>query len=71
MLRRALRISWQGRPGVVHVCIPEDVLNGEFDDPGPGRPGARRATGGRRRSRPDPIDGAVTPPTCSWPPSSR
>ncbi|HEY5011436.1 MAG TPA: thiamine pyrophosphate-binding protein, partial [Acidimicrobiia bacterium] len=34
MLRRALRIAWQGRPGVVHVCIPEDVLNGEFDTPG-------------------------------------
>ncbi len=33
MLRRALRISWHGRPGVVHVCIPEDVLNGEFDPP--------------------------------------
>ena len=42
MLRRALRIAWQGRPGVVHLCIPEDVLNGEFDplltpDPPPAR----------------------------------
>ena len=34
ILRRALRVAWQGRPGVVHVCIPEDVLNGEFDTPG-------------------------------------
>jgi acetolactate synthase-1/2/3 large subunit len=33
MLRRAFRISWQGRPGVVHVCVPEDVLNGQFDVP--------------------------------------
>ena len=33
VLRRALRIAWQGRPGVVHVCIPEDVVNGEFDAP--------------------------------------
>jgi acetolactate synthase-1/2/3 large subunit len=33
MLRRAFRVSWQGRPGVVHVCVPEDVLNGEFDTP--------------------------------------
>jgi acetolactate synthase I/II/III large subunit len=33
LLRRAMRISWQGRPGVVHVCFPEDVLNGEFDEP--------------------------------------
>ena len=29
MLRRALRLSWRGRPGVVHLDIPEDVLNGE------------------------------------------
>lgn len=28
MLRRALRISWRGRPGVVHLDVPEDVLNG-------------------------------------------
>ncbi len=33
MLRRAFRVSWQGRPGVVHVCVPEDVMNGEFDAP--------------------------------------
>lgn len=34
LLRRALRISWRGRPGVVHLDIPEDVLNGtgEIDD---------------------------------------
>ena len=42
LLRRALRISWQGRPGVVHLCIPEDVVNGEFEapatpDPAPAR----------------------------------
>jgi acetolactate synthase-1/2/3 large subunit len=30
-LQRAFRISWEGRPGVVHVTIPEDVLNGSFD----------------------------------------
>lgn len=33
MLRRALRVSWQGRPGVVHLCIPEDVLNTEVESP--------------------------------------
>ena len=33
MLRRAFRVSWQGRPGVVHVCVPEDVMNSEFDAP--------------------------------------
>ncbi len=31
-MRRALRVSHRGRPGVVHVTIPEDVLNGSFDD---------------------------------------
>ena len=30
-LRRALRRSFEGRPGVVHVTIPEDVLNGSHD----------------------------------------
>ena len=34
LLRRALRISFRGRPGVVHLDVPEDVLNGEgeFDE---------------------------------------
>jgi acetolactate synthase-1/2/3 large subunit len=27
VLRRAFRVAWQGRPGVVHVSVPEDVLN--------------------------------------------
>lgn len=31
LLRRALRISYQGRPGVVHLDVPEDVLNGVAD----------------------------------------
>lgn len=31
LLRRALRLGWQGRPGVVHVDIPESVLNGPHD----------------------------------------
>jgi acetolactate synthase-1/2/3 large subunit len=31
IVRRAFRVSYQGRPGVVHVTIPEDVLNGSFD----------------------------------------
>ncbi len=39
---RALRIAWQGRPGVVHVCIPEDVLNTEFDTPGAPDPAPER-----------------------------
>jgi acetolactate synthase-1/2/3 large subunit len=30
-LRRALRVSFEGRPGAVHLTIPENVLNGSFD----------------------------------------
>lgn len=30
MMRRAFRISHRGRPGVVHVDIPENVMNGSF-----------------------------------------
>ncbi|MBE7483710.1 MAG: thiamine pyrophosphate-binding protein [Polyangiaceae bacterium] len=30
MMRRAFRISHRGRPGVVHVDIPENVMNGTF-----------------------------------------
>jgi len=31
IVRRAFRVSYQGRPGVVHVTVPEDVLNGSFE----------------------------------------
>ena len=31
MMRHALRVSHQGRPGVVHVDLPENVLNGDFE----------------------------------------
>jgi acetolactate synthase-1/2/3 large subunit len=31
MLHRALRISFRGRPGVVHLDIPENILNGSDD----------------------------------------
>lgn len=29
LLRQALRACWQGRPGVVHFDVPENVINGE------------------------------------------
>ena len=32
--RRAARISWTGRPGVVHLDVPETVMNGVFDADG-------------------------------------
>ncbi len=31
MFRRAARISWTGRPGVVHLDVPETVMNGIFE----------------------------------------
>lgn len=31
LLRRALRVSWTGRPGVVHLSVSENVMNGEHE----------------------------------------
>lgn len=31
LMRRALRESFHGRPGVVHLDVPENLVNGEFD----------------------------------------
>jgi acetolactate synthase-1/2/3 large subunit len=31
MMKRAFRHSFSGRPGVVHVCVPEDIMNTEQD----------------------------------------
>ncbi len=31
IMRKAFRISWSGRPGVVHVDIPENIINGKFE----------------------------------------
>ena len=33
LMRRAFRKSYQGRPGVVHVDVPEDLLNNKTDPP--------------------------------------
>ncbi|KAF0163168.1 MAG: thiamine pyrophosphate-requiring enzyme [Rhodocyclaceae bacterium] len=30
LVRKALRKSWEGRPGVVHVDVPENIMNGKF-----------------------------------------
>lgn len=30
MMRRALRTSFRGRPGVVHLDVPENIMNGTF-----------------------------------------
>ncbi len=29
VVKRAMRTSWKGRPGVVHIDIPEDIINGK------------------------------------------
>ena len=31
-LRRAMRILWTGRPGVVHLDIPESIMNGSYSE---------------------------------------
>ena len=30
LMRKAFRASWDGRPGVVHVDVPETIMNGKF-----------------------------------------
>jgi acetolactate synthase I/II/III large subunit len=59
-LRRALREVWRGRPGVVHLDVPEDVINagGPFTDADVDDPSARRY-GGRRVPDGDAIDEAA------------
>src|SRR5690606_16103385 len=32
MMRRALRKCYEGRPGVVHLDIPENIMNGKFKE---------------------------------------
>ncbi len=45
VMRRAFRVAWRGRPGVVFVTIPEDVLNGLSEDAPPVRePASYRLT---------------------------
>jgi len=34
-LRRAFRVAFEGRPGAVHLTIPENVLNGRFEEEPP------------------------------------
>jgi acetolactate synthase-1/2/3 large subunit len=30
LMRKAFRASWDGRPGIVHVDVPETIMNGKF-----------------------------------------
>jgi acetolactate synthase-1/2/3 large subunit len=40
-MRRAFRVAHRGRPGVVHVTVPEDVMNGSFEGEAPVLPPER------------------------------
>ncbi len=42
LLAKALRAAWSGRPGVVHLDVPEDVINGECKPMTPPAPGQYR-----------------------------
>ncbi len=48
LTRQALRQCWIGRPGVVHLDVPESVMNGTFEVD----PAWFRAPGTSRRTRP-------------------
>lgn len=43
-MKRAFRIAWRGRPGVVHVDIPENLMNGGTEVAGLPRPASYRRT---------------------------
>ena len=42
LARAALRACWQGRPGLVHLDVPEDIMNGEGPPPPMQAPGSYR-----------------------------
>lgn len=51
-IARAFRQCWTGRPGVVHVTVPEDIMNGSFPAPAAADPAPARY----RRRRPSAAD---------------
>ncbi|MCO5155441.1 MAG: thiamine pyrophosphate-binding protein [Aquamicrobium sp.] len=38
LARKALRASWEGRPGVVHLDVPETLMNGKVKAPAASKP---------------------------------
>ncbi|MCF8064214.1 MAG: thiamine pyrophosphate-binding protein [Desulfarculaceae bacterium] len=44
LLRAALRAAWDGRPGVVHLDVPENLINGECKPMGLPAPARYRST---------------------------
>ena len=54
VMRRAFRTSWSGRPGVVHVDVPENIMNGDgkFNDAEVRSPNTYRRV---EHQEPDPV----------------
>lgn len=52
LARKALRACWEGRPGVVHLDVPETLMNGKFKAPAPWKPAHYR----RAAPQPAPAD---------------
>jgi len=44
LARKALRACWEGRPGVVHLDVPETLMNGKFKAPAAWKPAQYRRT---------------------------
>ncbi len=44
LMRKALRACWDGRPGVVHLDVPETLMNGKFKAPALWQPRQYRAS---------------------------
>jgi hypothetical protein len=72
LLRHALRAVHTGRPGVVHLDVPEDLINGtgevderELRDPVELPVARPRPPAGRRRSPPSPTCSTVRNDRCS------
>ncbi|MFD1031571.1 thiamine pyrophosphate-binding protein [Metaplanococcus flavidus] len=55
MMRRALRKCYDGRPGVVHLDIPENIMNGKFKD----EPAFWQPHQYRSMTQPEPSDGQI------------
>ncbi len=53
MVRKALRACWEGRPGVVHLDVPESMFNGKAEYEEPWQPGQYRRMA---PIHPDPAD---------------
>src|SRR5690606_15398577 len=67
LARKALRACWDGRPGVVHLDVPETLMNGKFKAPALWNPAQYRRTA----AQPAPQDqielAARWPARAGWP----